>query len=109
MSQSVQWDDVASEGGVFIKWTKIGEENEGEVADVKEGNFGPDLHFIDGRIMSLSLSDLRKKMKEAAPGIGDHVWVKYVADKPTSQPSPMKIFEVKVTRRGPAPDVDELA
>ena len=45
-------------------------------------------------------------MKEAAPGIGDHVWVKFVAEKPTSQPSPMKVFEVRVTRRGPAPDVE---
>jgi hypothetical protein len=108
MTQTANWEDVPS-GGAFIKWTQIGQVEEGEVADVKEGSFGYDVHFTDGRILSLSLSDLRKKMKDAAPGIGDNVWVKFVAEKPTSQPSPQKIFEVRVTRRGPAPDVDELA
>jgi hypothetical protein len=108
MTQTADWEDVPS-GGAFIKWTQIGQVEEGEVADVKEGSFGYDVHFTDGRILGLSLSDLRKKMKDAAPGIGDHVWVKFVAEKPTSQPSPMKVFEVRVTPRGPAPDVDELA
>jgi hypothetical protein len=107
MSQTTKWDDVPS-GGAFIKWTQLGEENEGDVADVREGTFGFEIVFTDGRILGLSLSDLRKKMKEAAPAIGDHVWVKFVAEKPTSQPSPMKVFEVRVTRRGPAPDVGDL-
>ena len=48
-------------------------------------------------------------MKDAAPAIGDHVCVKFVAEKPTSQPSPMKVFEVRVTRRSQAPDVGDLS
>ena len=108
MTQTAKWEDVPS-GGAFIKWTEVGQEDEGDVADVTEGTFGFEVHFTDGRILGLSLSDLRNKMKDAAPGIGDHVWCKFVSERPTSQPSPMKIFEVKVTRRGPAPDVDELA
>jgi hypothetical protein len=102
------WEDVPA-GGDFIKWTKLGQEEEGDVADVREGSFGFEIVFTDGRILPLSLSDLRAKIKDAAPGIGDHVWAKFVAEKPTSQPSPMKVFEVRVTPRGPAPAVDDLA
>jgi hypothetical protein len=105
--QEVNWDDVPS-GGAYIKWTQLSQEEEGDVADVKEGTFGFEVHFTDGRILSLSPVDLREKVKAAAPGIGDHVWCKWIAEKPTSQPTPKKIFEVHVTRRGPTPDVSNL-
>lgn len=107
MTQTAKWDDVPS--SAVIKWTELGEENEGDVADLREGPFGFEIVFTDGRILSLSPVDLRAKVKDAAPGIGDHLWCKWVAERPTSQPSPKKIFEVRVTRRGPAPDVEDLA
>jgi hypothetical protein len=101
------WRDVPS-GGAFIKWTQLQQEEEGNVAEIKEGTFGFEIHFTDGRILSLSLSDLREKVKDAAPGLGDHLWCKWIAEKPTNQPSPMKIFEVRVTRREAAPDPGDL-
>jgi hypothetical protein len=104
----INWDDVPS-GGAFIKWTQLGQEEEGDVADVKEGTYSFEVHFTDGRILGLSLSDLRDKVKEAAPGIGDHLWCKWVAEKPVGQPDPKKIFEVRVDRRGAAPVVEDLA
>lgn len=103
-----QWSDVQT-GGLYIKWEQLNQEDEGDVADIREGAFGVEIVFSDGRILGLSLADLRAKLKDAAPGIGDHVWVKFVAEKPTNQPSPKKIFEVRVTRRGAAPAVDDLA
>jgi hypothetical protein len=86
MSQSqINWNDVPG-GGAYIKWEQIGQEEEGDVADVKEGTFGFEIHFSDGQILGLSLSDLRKKMKDAAPGIGDHVRVQ-VRDREAHQPA----------------------
>jgi hypothetical protein len=102
------WDDVPA-GGAFIKWTQLGQEEEGDVAEVKEGTFGFEVHFTDGRILGLSLKDLREKVKDAAPGIGDHLWCKWVSERNVGQPDPKKIFDVRVTRRGSAPDVDDLA
>jgi hypothetical protein len=102
------WSDVPS-GGAYIKWTELGQEAEGDVAEIKEGTFGFEVHFTDGRILGLTLSDLTKKVKKAAPGIGDHLFCKWIQEKPVGQPDPMKIFDVRVDRRGPAPDVEELA
>ena len=102
------WNDVPS-GGAYIKWTQLGQEEEGDVAEIKEGTFGFEVHFTDGRILGLSLKDLRDKVKAAAPGICEHLWSKWIAEQPTGQPDPKKIFEVRVTRRGSTPAVDDLA
>ena len=102
------WNDVPS-GGTYIKWTQLGQEEEGDIAGVKEGTFGFEVHFTDGRILGLILSDLRAKVKDLAPGISDHLWCKWIAEKPTNQPAPMKVFEVRVTRREQPPDVGDLA
>lgn len=102
------WDDVPA-GGAYIKWTQLEQEEEGEVADKKVGTFGFEVHFTDGRVLSLSPVDLREKVKNAAPEIGDHLWCKWIAEKPTSQPAPKKIFEVRVTRRESPPDAGDLA
>jgi hypothetical protein len=102
MTEHRNWNEVPS-GSNFIKWEHIGQEEKGTMAALKEGNFGFEVHFTDGRIMGLSLSDLRAKVKDAEPEVGDQIYAKWVAEKPTSQPAPMKIFEVRVTRREGSP------
>ena len=109
ISQGFEWDRFKSD---VWSASKVGDDTiEGTVigVDVKDGRSGPvpvvTFQLADGSTKQVwaGAVDLRQKLADIAPQIGDYLRIEFVDERATGQPSKMKIFDVTMPRR---PDVD---
>lgn len=96
------YDDFKSD---VIKFNTVGQEVDAKILEIEPYTgmnnnkcFKYMLLLNDGRRASLicSQTDLKQKLADVAPQVGDQIHIKYIQDKHVGQPEPMKVFEVGV-------------
>ncbi len=111
------WKPFSGGSGVFVKFENIGDEVVGKITGLRVHDFGQGKGPVplmdierknDGENVTLSVdkADLRPKVAELNPQVGDMIAVKYVEDqKIPGRPQGMKVFAVKWKMgERPAPD-----
>lgn len=95
----------------MVKFTTIGQVVEGKILDIEPYTgmnnnkcFKYTLQVGDRKTTLIcSQTDLKQKLADVAPQVGDTIRIEYVQDKHVGQPEPMKVFQVGVKSGEPAP------
>lgn len=96
------YDEFKSEN---VKFETLNHVVEGKILDIEryQAMNGPAPKYTilqaDGRRVSLiaSQTDLKSKLADVAPQVGDQIRIEYTGTKNVGQPEPMKLFQVGVT------------
>jgi hypothetical protein len=112
VAKRIDWDRFKSGG---VQFNQVGDRFIGQVIDldVREGRFGdvPVIVFetVDGarRELWAGAVDLRSKLADVAPEVGDWLDIELIGEQHTGQPSPMKLFRV-TKLAGPPGDLGDL-
>ena len=104
---SFDWAPFATSGHPFVKWENVGDSVVGTITAIRSHTFdqakGP-VVLLDVQVkdsddlvtISADKVDLRRKLAEIAPQVGDLLAVRFTGtEKVPGSPNPMKVFEVK--------------
>lgn len=114
MTEPHPWSDIPRGGGAYFKFESPGDSVKGTVSRIGkgsdfDGNPCPefDLDLEDGSTVTISAgqAQLKRKVMELLPGVGDTVVIVYTQDERTPKGGSMKCFDVAVKAGdGAAPD-----
>lgn len=99
------WDDIPRSGGTFFKFESPGDSVKGVVSRIGKGSDFDDkpcpefdLDLDDGTTVTISAgqAQLKRKVMELLPSVGDTVVIVYTSDERTPKGGSMKCFDVAV-------------
>lgn len=105
---SWDWSEWAVSDSPLVRWDTVGQQVTGTVTAIRTYEFEPgkpvpilDLETDDGDVsVSVDKVDLRRKIVEASPQVGDRVRITFV-ETVRRERGTLKVFDVQVRRAVP--------